>query len=567
MQQASHSKRFPPIGWLGLLLWSLLLLLPGLTSLPPLDRDEPRFAQASKQMLTSGNYHDIFFQEEPRYKKPIGIYWLQSLSNAGFGTPPYDAIWPYRLPSLLGGIFALVLTAWGFSRVTGWRHGLFAAVILGCSPLFILEGHLAKTDAALLACLTGAQLILLQAYVGTIRARAAYGFWLLQATAILIKGPVAPLYSLLTIGSLLMTDRNVRWLHGLRWRSGLALCALVVAPWFVAIGLASAGNFYREAVGHDFLGKLFSGQDRGALPPGYHSALLPLLFVPQLGLVVTGIVGLWRTRQEPMSHFLLAWIVPAWLLYEIVPTKLPHYVLPCYPALACAAALALLTHRLPQGRVWRFLVRLQFGLLGTGALALGGTGWWLGVASLWPYLLSFAAFGLFWWQARHFWHRPITSCLSGAAASLVLAYGFWSLLPATQSLWLTPQISRAYFSARPCPLLSRLVTEGYNEPSIVFSAGTFTRFGNGGGAAAKLLAGDRCGVAVVRADLRAGFFADLTLLDTEVEEVGVVQGLHYNGGGWQTYSLYRARPAEPLWFNPRAPTIKSVNPLLYHNPD
>ena len=52
MQPASHSQRFPPIGWLGLLLWSLLLLLPGLTSLPPLDRDEPRFAQASKQMLT-----------------------------------------------------------------------------------------------------------------------------------------------------------------------------------------------------------------------------------------------------------------------------------------------------------------------------------------------------------------------------------------------------------------------------------------------------------------------------------------------------------------------------------
>lgn len=567
MQPASHSQRFPPIGWLGLLLWSLLLLLPGLTSLPPLDRDEPRFAQASKQMLTSGNFHDIFFQEEPRYKKPIGIYWLQSLSNAGFGAPPYDTIWPYRLPSLLGGILALLLTAWGVSRVTDWRHGLFAAVILGCSPLFILEGHLAKTDAALLACLTGAQLILLQAYIGTIRVRAAYGFWLLQAAAILIKGPIAPLYSLLTIGSLLLADRKAYWLHSLRWRSGLALCALVVTPWFVAIGLASGGDFYREAVGHDFLGKLFSGQDRGALPPGYHSALLPLLFLPQLGLVLAGIVGLWRTRQAPMARFLLAWVIPAWLLYEIVPTKLPHYVLPCYPALACAAALALFSHRLPQGRLWRGIVMLQFGLLGAGALALSGAGGWLGVTSLWPYLLSLAAFGLFWWQARQFWNRPITSCLSGAAASLLLAGSFWSLVPATQSLWLTPQISQAYFSARPCPLLSRLVTEGYTEPSLVFSAGTLTRFGNGGGVAASLLAGDRCVVVVVRADLRAGFLADLTLHDTEVEEVGSVQGLHYNGGGWQTYTLYRARLPDPPWVTLWQTANTRTNPSRTPNQD
>ena len=73
----------PTRPWLVLGIFCLLLYLPGLVSLPPTDRDESRFAQASKQMIESGNYVDIRFQDEPRYKKPIGIYWLQAQSVSG----------------------------------------------------------------------------------------------------------------------------------------------------------------------------------------------------------------------------------------------------------------------------------------------------------------------------------------------------------------------------------------------------------------------------------------------------------------------------------------------------
>ncbi|MDP0947273.1 ArnT family glycosyltransferase, partial [Klebsiella pneumoniae] len=88
------------------------------------------YAQASKQMVTSGDYRDIHFQQEARYKKPIGIYWLQSISNLAFGAPPYDIIWPYRLPSLLGGILTLCLLAAGVARLTDARTGLVAALVL-----------------------------------------------------------------------------------------------------------------------------------------------------------------------------------------------------------------------------------------------------------------------------------------------------------------------------------------------------------------------------------------------------------------------------------------------------
>src|SRR5438309_10281887 len=86
------------------------LYLPGIAAIPPLDRDEARFAQASRQMLETGDFLRIRFQDEARNKKPAGIYWLQVAAVAAFSTPASAAIWPYRLPSLLGAMAAVLLT-------------------------------------------------------------------------------------------------------------------------------------------------------------------------------------------------------------------------------------------------------------------------------------------------------------------------------------------------------------------------------------------------------------------------------------------------------------------------
>src|SRR5882762_7832249 len=87
----------------------LLLYLPGIASIPPLDRDEARFAQATRQMLETGDFLRIRFQDEARNKKPAGVYWLQAAAVSAFSTAAATAIWPYRLPSLLGGIAAVLL--------------------------------------------------------------------------------------------------------------------------------------------------------------------------------------------------------------------------------------------------------------------------------------------------------------------------------------------------------------------------------------------------------------------------------------------------------------------------
>src|ERR671938_1708358 len=88
-----------PIALLCLL--CLVLYMPGLAAIPPLDRDEARFAQATRQMLETGDFIRIRFQEEARHKKPIGIHWLQAAFVGVLSDAENTSLVPYRLPSLL----------------------------------------------------------------------------------------------------------------------------------------------------------------------------------------------------------------------------------------------------------------------------------------------------------------------------------------------------------------------------------------------------------------------------------------------------------------------------------
>ncbi|HYD69374.1 MAG TPA: glycosyltransferase family 39 protein, partial [Azospirillum sp.] len=126
------------------------LFAPGFLELPPFDRDEARFAQASSQMLESGDLIDIRFQDEPRWKKPVGIYWLQSAATAAIGADA-KVIWTYRVPSLLGAVLSVLLTAWAGTRLFGPAAGALAGVMLAGCVVLGVEARMAKTDAVLLA--------------------------------------------------------------------------------------------------------------------------------------------------------------------------------------------------------------------------------------------------------------------------------------------------------------------------------------------------------------------------------------------------------------------------------
>lgn len=158
-------------GFALLLLLCLILYAPGLASIPPVDRDEARFAQATRQMLETGDFIRIRFQDEARNRKPIGIHWLQAAAVAPLSTPGGTAIWPYRLPSALAATVAVLLTAaLGATLLSSRRAGFVAGVVMASALGLVVEAHLAKTDAALLATIVAGQLALGIVYV---RARAA----------------------------------------------------------------------------------------------------------------------------------------------------------------------------------------------------------------------------------------------------------------------------------------------------------------------------------------------------------------------------------------------------------
>ena len=242
----------------------ILAVLTGHQTLGVMDRDEARFAQASKQMLESGDLVTPYFMDEIRAKKPIAIYWLQSASAAIFGE---DRIASYRLPSLIGLVASLFLVYHFTASLWEGRHarlqGFIAAALLVSSPLILAEAHLAKTDSVLLAVIIFQQFMLWRIYRDRdveLPPRHWFGFWTALAISILLKGPVGPGVAIVTLAGLVIADRKFGWLKYLYWGRGLIwMCALVL-PWVVAVSYATDGAFLDIAVKGDFLAKIQSGQ-------------------------------------------------------------------------------------------------------------------------------------------------------------------------------------------------------------------------------------------------------------------------------------------------------------------
>jgi len=560
---ATALERLPqgPARFLLVTLFALAIWLPGFATLPAIDRDESRFAQATKQMLETGDFIDIRFQAEPRYKKPIGIYWLQAVAVSLAGETARDAIWPYRLPSLLGGLAALlVLVALG-DRLFGAPVGLVAGLLMAAVPLTGIEVRMATTDAVLLACCLVAQWALAGIYLRRDALRGVgqpwrhrWGepllFWIAIGAGILIKGPIVLLVAGGTILGLAIMERRGAWLLDLRPVAGLAIVLALVLPWFLAIMQASDGAFADKALGHDFLGKLTGIQESHFGPPGTYLLAFCLTFWPATLVVAFAAPALWRARGDDPVRFCLAWIVPAWIAFELALTKLPHYVLPLYPAIAVLTAQAL--SRLPrfvagpQETRHRARRNAAFaGWFGIG-LALGSLGlllpWLLGaplpdLAWAIPVLLAIPlGLALFAFQRA----QPaalLASLLVAAALVAVPLYGW--ILPQLDRVWLTRAVAAAVEAHRPCPDTT-LLAAGYHEPSLVFTLGTQTALVAPSEAATRLSGDPRCGLALIGAAEAGPFQARLAELGRRAHALATVDGFNYSNGDAEHLTLFQA---------------------------
>ena len=535
-------------GWRGPVFAALLALIAGLPSLlllPPLDRDESRYAQATSQMLESGDYVDIRFQDEPRWKKPIGIYWMQAVAVAATSSVEARDIAAYRLPSLLGAMLAAAAAGWAGAALFGRRAGFLAGAMLGATFLLSSEAGIAKTDAMLCGAVTLSMAALARIYMAT-RAGAPplrphkFLFWLGLGLSILIKGPIGLLVIAPAMIMLSIWDRDVRWMRRLGWGWGLPLVALIVGPWAIAITIVSDGAFWREAIGGDLAPKITGAQESHGGFPGMYVLLAPLLMFPATLMLPAAISTGWHRRSEPAIRFLVCWLVPAWLIFEIAPTKLWHYTLPTFGAIALLAAAALTR---PIGTVSR---RLGAGLALFAAVVIclitvyGLTEYGRSTAQGWATItivsaVAAAAVGSFLLLNRAATTGVLISLMFGIVAHAALAGTIRQLRPLAIAPRLEKTLEQAELHPRQGRVPGPVAITTFHEPSFVFLTGADTELTDAAGAARALVEGRP---AIVEARDAEAFRLALAPTGIAGRAVGVVTGHNYSSGDEVELTVY-----------------------------
>lgn len=438
------------------------------------DRDEPRYATCTREMRTTGNIIHPTFNGEPRYQKPVLIYWLMLIGTAVGGDNPFGA----RLVSAFMGAGSCLL-AWVLARrLLGPRVAFLAALMLTTAPLMVIESKLATTDATLGFLIVGCQFALWE--LGKKPSRnVAFAFWTCLALATLTKGPVAP--------ALILVAGLVSWIFGgpkacwarLEWRWGLTLFAIITLPWYIAIGIISRGDFYREAMGFQVLRRVAMGIEEHGGFPGYYVVTSLLTLHPWSALLPAALLAAWaKRRNNPAMGFLLGWAIGPLIMLECVRTKLVHYYLPAVPA--CTMLAAWLVYKVSDAEVnlrrWP-LGRVSLGLL-TG-IGIGVTVAFLaGVVVLpwalrWPCLVMALVIGAGTLFAIERFHSGRTAL---GAQSLVATWGIVLFLAGS---WLLPSAEPYRISRRVAERLAVLAdTESalpmlatFQQPSVIYSMG------------------------------------------------------------------------------------------------
>ena len=400
--------------WLILFAITFTAAAPGVFNLPALDRDESRFAQASKQYIETGDYLIIRYQDEYRNKKPAGIHWLQSGATHAFGDEDRLDIWTYRVPSWIGAALATLATFWCGMVLIGRRAAFLGAALFGATLLLTSEAHISKTDGVLVFLTTWGIGALARLYMGKASKpkQMALLFWFIMGCGLLIKGPVTPMVAAYAgFGAWVWAKsgegKGGDWWRPLIWWPGPALAAAMFLPWLIAIQFATDGTFLQGAVGKDLKDKFAGASEGHAGWPLYHLSHIPVWFFPAVLLLIPGAslawkqlrgtsdtarkrgtdallvlmtlgaltalatwilpgeIGngapsaypaviifafwylatqpAWRERwaladAAPVSdesqaiRFLVAWAVLTTIFFELMPTRLSHYILPAYPA-------------------------------------------------------------------------------------------------------------------------------------------------------------------------------------------------------------------------------------------
>jgi 4-amino-4-deoxy-L-arabinose transferase-like glycosyltransferase len=347
------SRHDTSLKWtVAVILAAALVYLVGNWSVSLWDRDEPRYAQTSRQMLASGDWVVPKLLDEPREKKPVFIYWCQAAAMAVFGR---HEVFAARLPSVVGMTLTLIVLATVLSRTIGPRRALWTTFIFATSALTIIVAKLCITDGVLIPFIVVAQLCLYALWSGARGWPIVLACALAVGCGLLTKGPVVPavmLMTLLALGGLRWMDRRTRALTpavsrttgrgsigsaASKWLVGIFIALGIYTTWGIPIEKRLPG-YHVRTIKAEVLDRAAKPQEGHKGPPGYYLLTIWGTYFPWSLLLPATLISAWKRRHIPQIRFALAAVIGPWVMFEIVQTKLFHYALPMFPPLAFLTA-------------------------------------------------------------------------------------------------------------------------------------------------------------------------------------------------------------------------------------
>jgi 4-amino-4-deoxy-L-arabinose transferase-like glycosyltransferase len=337
----------PIVQRVALVAFSLLLLLPG-TSASLFDRDEGWYAQVLREMAQRGDYIVPTYLGQPWLLKPPLLYWLAApLARLFRGEE-----WALRLVSVLAMTVAVQLLWSIAAKLYDRRVAWFASLAFLTAGLPAVVGRLFITDAVLLACLLGASLAFLDLRRSGFADRRAVAFWACVGLAVLAKGPAVAVYILGLFGAHVLTKRAesrielrtsaetpptpcTPLLYHPRFWAWAPVGMLPAIAWFTAAAVRAGDALWAGYFSHELASRFTAPVHGHVGPPGYYLVTSFAGWLPWSLLLPGAVFEAWRARRaEPNTRFAFWWLVLPWAALELVPGKLPHYVLPCYAPLA-----------------------------------------------------------------------------------------------------------------------------------------------------------------------------------------------------------------------------------------
>ena len=468
---------------------ALICFFSTLNMVPPLDRDESRYIQATVQMLETKDFVNINFLESPRLKKPPGIYWLQAISAVGIKKIFFldsAPIWAFRIPSAIGASVSIWVTFLLGQFLFGRAQGLIAALLLISSPIVIMESHIAKTDSVLLALFLCALYILVKIvfYADKKLPKPSditiFAFWIIMSFTFLIKGPIALVILLLTIISYKVLKEPINF-KDLKPIMGIILFMLIILPWFILINSGNNNDVLFNTIKKDMVLKLVSVQESHGAPPGSYLLSSILTAWPIALFIIPSALWCFKNKDNKSVKFLLCSLIPSWLFFEIIPTKLLHYVLPLLPSFAILTAAMIISsvkgikfRGISENYIFKFsaLPFLGGAIIAAGIIYIGnryGEGLTLSIlliASI--YLFSSFLCGYFLY-IKSFIKAALVVIICNIIALKLLII----LIPnQLQKIWISERI---YSQIQDKNLSEVFLLLGYSEPSLIFRLGSQTK--------------------------------------------------------------------------------------------